>query len=176
MKYAYSIALAGAMIGLAGCASAPPVVVVDPVGPGPMAGSPSQANGSLVVYSARAPADVDVNRESWLWNNDFGKNEFLYEPAYAGYTIFARDGEVLQHVHNARNLDDDSPRLVPLPTGTYKVEAPAINCDGDRVMALMTVVIKPGQTTIAHLEGDWNPVGQGHETELARLPCGRAIG
>ena len=177
MRYAKSIALAGAVIGLAGCASAPPVVVVDPVGPGPTAGSQKQGNGSLVVYSARALADVDVNRETWLWNNDFGKNEFLYEPAHTGYTIFAQNGEVLRHVHNASNLDDETPRLVTLPPGTYKVEAAAINCDGDRVMALMTVVIEPGQTTIAHLEGDWNPTGEASkQTELAKLPCGRAIG
>ncbi len=176
MKYANSIALAGAMVCVAGCASAPQVAVTDPVGPGPMAGAPGMGDGSLVIYSARTPADIDINRETWLWNNDFGKNEFMYEPAHASYTILAQNGEVLRHVHNARSLNDDTPRLVTLPSGTYKVEAPAINCDGDRVTALLTVVIKPGQTTIAHLEGDWNPLVQGQGTELARLPCGRAIG
>lgn len=176
MKYANSIALAGAMIGLTGCASAPRVVVVDPVGPGPMAGSPSQGDGSLVVYSARTPADINLNRETWLWNNDFGKNEFMDEPAHTDYTIYAQNGEVFQHVRNARYLNDGTPKFVTLPAGSYKVEAAAVNCDGDCVRVLMTVVIKPGQTTMAHLEGGWNPGDQATETELAKLPCGRAIG
>ena len=47
-----------------------------------------------------------------------------------------------------------------LPAGAYKVEAEAVNCDSSRVTVLMTVVIKPGQTTMAHLEGGWSPVGQ----------------
>jgi hypothetical protein len=164
------------MVCLAGCASAPRVVVDEPVGPGPTAGPAGTGDGSLVIYSARMPADVDVNREEWLWNNDFGKNEFLSEPAHTGYTIYARNGEVVQHVRNARDVNDVLPTVVSLPAGAYKVEAVAVNCDSSLVRVLMTVVIKPGQTTMAHLEGGWNPVGQAEPTELAKLPCGRAIG
>jgi hypothetical protein len=29
---------------------------------------------------------------------------------------------------------------------------------------------------MAHLEGGWNPGGQAQEIEVAKLPCGRAIG
>ena len=176
MKYAYSVALAGAMVCLAGCASAPRVVVNEPVGPGPLAGSAGAGDGSLVVYSARTPANVDVNMETWLWNNDFGKNEFMYEPAHTDYTIYAQNGEVFRHVRNARNTGDDLPTVVALPPGSYQVEAVAVDCDSSLVRVLMTVVIKPGQTTMAHLEGGWNPGGQAEGTELAKLPCGRAIG
>ena len=176
MKYVNAVALAGAMVWLVGCGSAPRVVVVEPVGPGPMAGSQGMGDGSLVIYSARTPADVDVNRETWLQNNDFGKNEFLNEPAHTDYTIYAQNGEVLQHVRNARTINDDAPTLVALPAGSYKVEAQGMDCNSSRVKALMTVVIKPGQTTMAHLEGGWNPGGQEKQMELAKLPCGRPIG
>jgi hypothetical protein len=130
----------------------------------------------LAIYSARTPADVDPNMADWRWNNDFGKNDFLYEPAHSDYTIYTQNGEVFKHVRNARDRSDGTPRLVMLPAGAYKVEAEAIDCSSERVKVLMTVVIKPGQTTLAHLQGDWNPPGQYNETELARLPCGRAIG
>ena len=79
-------------------------------------------------------------------------------------------------MRNARDPNDDTPTVVALPAGSYKVEAEALNCDSSRVNVLMPVVIKPGQATIAHLEGDWNPPGQYQETELAKLPCGRVIG
>jgi hypothetical protein len=176
MKYVDLVVLAGALVGLVGCASAPRVVVVEPVGPGPMAGSPGMGDGSLVIYSAPATASVDVNTETWLWNNDFGKNEFMSEPAHTDYTIYAQNGEVFKHVRNARNLNDTVPTVVSLPSGSYKVEAIGINCDSSLVKVLMTVVVKPGQTTMAHLEGGWNPGGQAQEIEVAKLPCGRAIG
>ena len=176
MKYINAAALAGAMVWLVGCASAPRVVVMEPVGPGPMAVSEGQGNRSLVIYSARTPAEVDVNTETWLWNNDFGKNEFMYEPAHTDYTIYAQNGELFERVRNARSMNDDTPTVVALPAGSYKVEAQALDCDSSRVKVLMTVVVKPGQTTMAHLEGGWNPGGQDMQTELAKLPCGRVIG
>ena len=66
--------------------------------------------------------------------------------------------------------------MVALPAGSYRVEADAVNCDSDRVKVLLTVVIQPGRTTLAHLEGDWAPMDQSPETQVAKLPCGRAIG
>jgi hypothetical protein len=176
MKYINVFALAGAMVWLAGCASASRVVVAEPVGPAPAGAAQGLGDGSLVIYSARTPAGVDVNMGEWRWNNDFGKNAFLYGPAHSDYTLYAQNGEVFKYVRNARDQDDATPAVVTLPAGSYKVEAEAINCDSDRVRVVMTVVVKPGQTTVAHLEGDWNPLGQFKETELARLPCGRVIG
>jgi hypothetical protein len=176
MKYLSAVLLAGAMLWLAGCASVSKVVVVEPVGPGPTEGAHGTGEGALVIYSARASADVDINTAEWRWNNDFDKNEFLYEPAHSDYTIYAPNGEEFKHVHNARNAHDDTPTVVTLPAGAYKVEAEAVNCDTDRVKVLMTIVIQPGQTTLANLEGGWSPMGQFKETEVAKLPCGRAIG
>ena len=176
MKYLSAVSLAGAMVWIAGCASVSNVVVVEPVGPGPTEGSHGTGEGALVIYSARASADVDINTAEWRWNNDFGKNEFLYEPAHSDYTIYAQNGEVFKRVRNARNANDDTPTVVALPAGSYKVEAEAVNCDTDRVKVLMTVVIQPGQTTLANLEGGWSPMGQFQETQVAKLPYGRAIG
>ncbi len=176
MKYLNAVVLAGAVLGLVGCASAPREVVVEPVGPGPMAGSPGKGDGAVVIYSARVPAYVDMNMDEWRYNNDYGKNAFLYEPAHTDYTIYAQDGKVVRHVSNARDLSDDTPTVVSLAPGTYQVEAQAIDCDSSRVDVLVTVVIKPGQTTLAHLEGGWQPAGPAEGTRLARLPCGRPIG
>jgi hypothetical protein len=176
MKYANIFAAAGALVCLVGCASAPRVVVDEPLGPSPTGVAQGTGEGSMVIYSARTPADVDVYTEEWRWNNDFGKNAFLYEPAHSDYTIYTPNGEVFKHVRNARDQNDDTPTVVKLPAGSYKVEAEAVNCDANRVKVLMAVVIKPGQPTLAHLEGDWNPMGQFKDTEVAKLPCGRVIG
>ena len=137
MKYLSAVSLAGAMLWIAGCASVSNVVVVDSVGPGPAEGLHGTGEGALVIYSARASADVDINTAAWRWNNDFGKNEFLYEPAHSDYTIYAQNGEVFKRVRNARNANDDTPTVVALPAGSYKVEAEAVNCNTDRVKVLM---------------------------------------
>jgi hypothetical protein len=176
IKYVTAVALAGTTVWLVGCASAPRVVVAEPVGPALTGEGQVTGDGSLAIYSARTPANVDVNAAEWRYNNDFGENEFLYEPAHTGYTIYTQGGAVFRHVRNARGPNDETPTLVTLPAGSYKVEAEALNCDSSRVGVLVPVVIKPGQATIAHLEGDWNPPGQYNETELATLPCGRIIG
>jgi len=176
MKYLSAVSVAGAMVWLTGCASVSKVAVVEPVGPGPAAVSHGTGDGALVIYSARTPADVDIQQQEWRWNNDFGRNDFLYDPAHSDYIIYAQSGEVFRHVRNSREPNDDTPTVVALPAGTYKVEAEGINCDSDRVKVSMTVVIEPGQTTLANLEGGWNPAGQYNETQLAKLPCGRAIG
>ncbi len=42
------------------------------------------------------------------------------------YTIYAQNGEVFKHVRNARDPNDDTPTLVTLPAGSYKVEAEAL--------------------------------------------------
>jgi hypothetical protein len=112
----------------------------------------------------------------WRRNNDFGRNEFLYEPTHSDYTIYAASGEIFRHVRNARDANDGTPTVVALPAGSYHVEAKGVNCDSDGVKVRMTVVIQPGQTTLANLEGGWSPVGEYQEIQVAKLPCGRAIG
>jgi hypothetical protein len=176
MKYIYAVAVAGALVGLVGCASAPTVVVNGPVGPRPGQAAGGTEKGSLVIYSAPRLAPVDVNEAEWRWNNDYGKNPFLYEPAHTDYTIYSKDGQVLKHVRNAQAPDDSTPTVVTLPAGSYKVEAEAVSCDGSRVQALMAVVIEPQATTVAHLADHWKPMGQSTATEVAKLPCGKAVG
>ncbi len=176
MKYASMAALAVAAVGQVGCASVSKVVVSEPVGPEPSEASQGAGKGSLVIYSARALADVDINQVEWRWNNDYGKNQFLYEPAHTDYTIYAANGEVVKHVRNARNESDDAPTVVTLPAGSYKVEAEGIDCDGSRVELVLPVVVRPGEMTLAHLEGGWQPPPDYKETQVARLPCGKIIG
>lgn len=175
MKHAGSLAVAAAAVWLAGCAAVPNVAVIEPVGPAPSENPEAQGDGSLVIFSARTPAVADLNMETWRWNNDFGRNEFRYEPAHTDYTVYTRAGEVVQRVSNAHDLKDETPSLVTLPAGAYRVEAEAVNCDGNPVSVILPVVIKSGQTTTVHLEGDWNPMGY-KDAEVARLPCGRIIG
>src|SRR5512135_3493551 len=94
MKYANMFAVVGASVALVGCASAPRVVVDEPLGPAPAGVAQGTGEGSLVIYSARMPADVDVYMAEWRWNNDFGRNAFLYERAHTDYTIYLQNGEV----------------------------------------------------------------------------------
>jgi hypothetical protein len=176
MKYTKMVILAGAMVGLVGCASAPRVVVLDPVGPAPTGGSPGRGQGSLVVYSARVFAAVDVNEGAWREMYDFDNSESLYLPAHTDYTIHALNGEVIKRVRNARSQDDDTPTVVTLPAGSYRIEAKGINCDGSRIGLLVPVVVRSGQTTVANLEGGWRPPGEYKPTEVAKLPCGKIIG
>jgi len=164
------------MAWLVGCASAPRVVVVEPVGPPPSGGAQELGDGSLVIYSARTKADVGVNEAEWRYNNDLGKNDFLFEPAHTDYVIYTQRGEVFRRVRNARGPSDETPAQVRVPAGSYRVAAEGLSCDSSRVALLISVVVKSGQTTIAHLDGDWNPLGQFDEPKLARLPCGRIIG
>ena len=103
MKYANMFATMGAMVWLVGCASSPRVVVDAPLGPAPVGVAQGTGDGSIVIYSARTPADVDVYMADWRWNNDFGKNAFLYELAHSDYTIYTQNGEVFKRVRNARS-------------------------------------------------------------------------
>ncbi len=154
MKYVSSILVSTAAVCLIGCASAAPVAVVGPVGPAPTGRAKASGGSSLQVYSARVRALVDVNKEEFLWNNDFGKNDFLYEPAHSDYTICTRDGTVLEHVRNARTANDPEPAVVPLPPGNYEVKAKA----RDYGVVTIPVVVEAGKLTVVNLQRGGNPV------------------
>lgn len=175
MKHMRMIAVGGAMFWLAGCASAPKLVVKDTVGPAPTVASPGKGEGTLEIYSARTPVELDPNITAWRWNNDFGRNEFL-DTAHSDYTVYARNGDVLKRVRNSREKPEGAPTQLALPAGSYKVEAEAIDCHSARFKVQLTVVIEPGRTTVAHLAGNWSPQGKADETAWAKLPCGRVIG
>ena len=177
LKCSKSIAAAGALLWAVGCASAEKVTVLEPVGPALTGQAGTMADGQLQVYSARQRALVDLNREEFLWNNDFGRNDFLYEPARTGYTIFSQDGKVLKQVRNGRGSNDEKPTLVTLGPGSYKIEAEAERNDGVPLMVDVPVVIKAKQTTVVHLEADWKPSPKPADKHAFVQACdGRFIG
>jgi hypothetical protein len=154
MKYVSSIAVSTAMVCLVGCASSAPLTVSGPVGPAPTQRAKELGSSSLQVYSARVRAPVDLNKEEFLWNNDFGKNDFLYEPAHSDYTIYTQDGKVFEHVKNARSYEDSQPAKVSLPPGTYRIEARARNFG----MVTIPVVVEPHKLTVVNLQRGASPV------------------
>lgn len=176
MRYAYSFAAASTLFWLVGCVSAPKTALVQPVGPAPTAASTGLKNGSLQVYSAREPSDISLNTVIWFWNDDFGKNDFLYEPAHTDYTIYSRSGKVLEHVRNARDYNDPQPALVAIPPGLYTVEAQAEEEGGGTINLTIPVEVEPGKCTTVHLGGDWKPSGHYRNPEVVRLPDGQIAG
>jgi hypothetical protein len=153
MRHVCSIAASTAVLCMAGYASPTHITVSEPVGPAPTEQARARGGSTLEVYSARVRAPVDVYREEFLWNNDFGRNAFLYEPAHSDYTICDRDGKVLQHVRNARNPEDPEPAVVPLAPGEYEVKAKA----RDFGLVTIPVVIEAGKLTVVNLQREKNP-------------------
>ena len=175
MKHANTMVLAGALIWLVGCASPTKVAVLEPIGPRPARRLPSPGDGRLQVYSAREQADIDVNMEERLWNNDFGKNEFRYDAAHTDYTIYSEGGKLLKRVRNARDRNDPEPTLVSLPPGRYEIQAEAEDYAGT-LEVRVPVVIQAGRTTAAHLSGGWKPHSHYTANEVVRLPDGEIAG
>ena len=140
---------------LASCASAPPTIVHETVGPGPTVVN-QQHNGFLKVYSAtESMADDD------------GPNLLKY----MNYQIDAADGTVFKEVAN----DDQEPTRVILPKGTYTVVA----WSDTSGKVSVPVAIETGKTTIVYLERekDWKEAPAGiPSADLVRLPSGQPIG
>jgi hypothetical protein len=177
MKYSFCVAGAALLVGLVGCATAPRVVVQEPVGPCHRVAAQGAANGSLRVVTARQSADVDVNAQTFFWNNDFGKNEFMLSPSHTGYTIYAADGSVLRRVRNARGESDERPERVALPAGTYTIEAQAETDSTGNMTVMVPVVIEAGQTTTVDLEpAAAQPAVSAELADVVRLSDGRVIG
>lgn len=148
MKYAKSILIATAGLSLAGCAST--VTLLEPVGPVPASrGEPSQV-GSLQVYPA-----VDYYRTD------------------TEYTIYAPDGNVFKQISN--DMSDRKPELVTLPVGHYKIEAQT-RMRGLMYNVVLPVEIKPGQSTVAHLDGIWPYRNDVKDAEVVCLPDGQIVG
>jgi hypothetical protein len=146
--------IAGAWLCLTGCASQSRVVLLPPVGPAPAptGRTESGSDGRLQVFSGRERAVEDVNMEEWRWNDDFGKNAFLYAPAHSDYSIYNSEGNLVERVRNARNEEDPQPAVVTLPPGHYEVKAEAEN-DRGTYNVRVPVVIRSGQTTTVRLAG-----------------------
>ena len=140
---------------VASCASAPPIIVHETVGPGPTVVN-QQHNGFLKVYSAT----------KWMAEDDLPS---LLK--YTNYQIEAADGTLFKQVPN----DDQDPTRVILPKGTYTVVARS-DTSG---MVSVPVAIETGKTTVLHLERekDWKEAAAGtRRGDLVQLPNGQPIG
>ena len=176
MKHLSSLALLISAACLAGCASIPRTALLEPVGPGPALSSDASAQGALRVYSARENARVDLNGEEFLWNNDFGRNEFLHLASYTAYTIYSPQGEVVARVTNSRNPNDGKPELVTLAPGDYRVVAQAEDYNNVTFNAVVPVVIRAGAITRIYLTQDRQPATQPDKADVVYLPNGRIAG
>jgi hypothetical protein len=149
-----SLSLATAAL-VASCASAPPTIVHETVGPGPTVVN-QQHNGFLKVYSAT----------EWMAEDDLPS---LLK--YTNYQIDAADGTVFKEVAN----DDQEPTRVILPKGTYTVVA----WSDTSGKVSVPVAIETGKTTVLHLERekDSKEAAAGTRSgDLVRLPNGQPIG
>gem|GEM_PF-2199171 len=169
--------MSGVVIGLVGCASAPKVVLNEAVGPCHRASAQNAGDGFVQVFSARERVPIDHNIETFFWNNDFGRNEFLYGQARTPYTILSQDGTVIKRVRNDRDLNDEQPALVGLSPGHYTVEAQAEKGGGTTVTAVVPLVVESGLTTTVDLEPTYRRTGEGAESgDVVRLGDGRVVG
>ena len=139
----------------AGCAATP--VAVAPIGPNPAVLQSTASNGQLEVFSA-----LSGRRE--------GDNPTWYQ--HTGYYIYSRHGRPLEHVNNTVGYYSQAPSIVALPPGKYIVEARA----KDALCMKVPVVIKAGEITRVHLDGDWQPSSGASGKELVRAPGGYPIG
>lgn len=160
MKYATAIAMSAAALLAGGCASTSKVVLNEPVGPCNAVSIQGAGSGYVQVYSARERAPIDLNLETFFYNNDFGRNDFLYAPAHTDYVVFDSEGQVFEQVSNARNPYDGTPAVVQLPAGRYTVQAEAEEPGGMTATMVIPVVVLSGQTTAVHLEPAWKRPGE----------------
>jgi hypothetical protein len=177
MKYATAIAMSAAALLVGGCASTSKVVLNEPIGPCNGMAIQGTGSGYVQVYSAREPVPIDLNMETYFYNNDFGRNDFLYAPAHTDYTVFDSEGKLFKHVSNARNLYDGNPAVVKLPAGRYTVQAEAEEPGLTTVTMVIPLMVLSGQTTAVHLEPAWKRPGElEHPDQVVALADRRIIG
>jgi len=141
---------------LASCASVPPTIVQERVGPSPGVAVNEADNGFLTVYS------------STEWTTDDDGPSLL---GYTNYEIDSADGRLFEEVSNGKF----EPTRVILPKGAYTVVAESATSATVRI----PVAIEPGKMTVLHLETerDWNKASVGiRSADLVRLPNGQPIG
>jgi hypothetical protein len=139
---------------LAGCSTTKPFEVAEVVGPRPLSSYANKPNeGALVVYSGLDGFNV-LDPE-----HDY----------HTPYTIASETGNSLQTISNRTGSFGEDPVTVALPAGAYKIKAKAQNFGG----VIVPVMIRPGQTTVVHLDGSVDPAGG---EGLVRLPNGQVAG
>ncbi|MGO9586331.1 MAG: hypothetical protein ACLP2Y_09065 [Limisphaerales bacterium] len=177
MNNKYFLLLIPILICAAGCATDTRVTLREEVGPDPALTPQNSGTGFLQVYSARERVPIDLNREEFFWNDDYGRNEFLFYAAHTSYALYAPGGRLLERVRNANGMNDADPTMVKLSPGVYNVEAEARDYDDVNWTVMVPVLIKPGLTTTVHLDGNWNPaISRKKGGEMVWLPNESIVG
>jgi hypothetical protein len=140
---------------ITGCSTTP--VTLAPVGPNPAGIQTTAAEGRLEVFSALS-GHSEGNNPAWYQDSD--------------YYLCDAHGRRLKQVDNNTGYYSETPRLINLPAGKYIVEARAKGV----LRAKVPVVIKPGEITRVHLDGNWQPLAQTPETEVVKAPAGYPVG
>jgi hypothetical protein len=151
------VALVSGTVWLAGCASPPNLGNLEPVGPEIPSSTRIGGNGWLQVYSATREYDT-------------GGNTFYYP--HTNYVIYDAQGRIVKHVRNHIGVMDQTPAIVTLPAGSYKVLAKHPGYGQVKI----PVVVDPSQATLVHLDRAWQPPVGTQESALVRLPDGECIG
>jgi len=149
--------LAGtAVVGmLSGCASPP--YALNPVGPGPGSATGMQNSGYLKVYTATRTHEV-------------GEQTFYY--THTGYSVYSESGKMVKYVPNHMDEEDQTPTVVDLPSGNYRIEAKSDLYSS----VLVPVVIQDGRTTEIFLDSSWKPPTDVSQDQIVTLPNGEAVG
>lgn len=156
MKYVLILSIGTAVIlMLAGCASNP--IAISSVGPGLPKHTLENADGYLRVFS-----DTEAH--------EIGDNTYYY--LHTGYNIYDDSGKQVRYVSNHVGTMDESPTLVALPAGNYKVVAESASYG----RLTVPVLIQAGKTTLVHLNRDGIADPNTPTNELVRLPDGEIIG
>jgi hypothetical protein len=160
MKTYCSVVLLSAVVLWSGCSFGPGRMVLDPVGPLPVALG-SGTNGTLVVFSAYEVTSPGIG-------------DFEHRHHYSDYRILDEDGKPLQTVHNDVGTEVKEAARVQLSPGKYRVVASS-NSYGT---VIVPVVIEKSRTTVLHLEGGYSwPSDAGFDqANSVRLPDGEIVG
>jgi hypothetical protein len=140
---------------LTGCVSQP--ITLSPVGPGPVSHAEYLPKGHLQVFS-----DTETHV--------VGDGPPYY--THTGYSIHDESGKVVQFVPNHTGDMDESPTMVTVPAGDYKIVAESSSYG----RVTVPVLVQEGKTTVIHLDRDWKPPSNASTNELVHLPDGEAIG
>jgi hypothetical protein len=151
----FSLLGAGLIVLLAGCASTP--IAVSPVGPEPTSSSALTPKGYLKVFS-----DTETHI--------IGDNAYYYP--HTGYTILDGSDRLLGYVPNHLGNMDETPSIVTIPVGHYKIKAESASYG----RVTVPVIVAQGRSTVVHLDGYWRPSSNAATNAMVFFPDGEAVG
>jgi hypothetical protein len=138
--------------------------VTEAVGPAPLLAS-TGPTGFLRVYTP---------------TEEFYDEQALYD-LHRDFSILTPGGEILKHVRNADHRWDETPALVSLPVGSYRIRSRTLSGE----IATVPVAVERGRTTNVHLDGSFAapeapsatlPSVAAGPGDLVTLPDGGIIG